>query len=963
MTMKINEKLHGFRVCDIVDIDEIQARLYKMKHEKSGARLLFLEREDENKTFSIAFKTIPEDSTGVFHIIEHSVLCGSEKYTVKEPFVELLKGSLNTFLNAMTFPDKTMYPVASRNDRDFLNLVSVYLDAVFHPMILTEPKIFAQEGWHYEIDSETGALTRSGVVLNEMRGAFSSADEVASYHIKEMLYPDTCYRYESGGEPEHIPELTYESFRDAHKKYYHPSNSEIFLDGSVKLDEALPLIDSYLSEYDAKDGEFIIPDQAPITPKSREIYYEISPSESPKDKTKLVISYLSSRFDEQEKNVAISVLLDAVASSNESPLKKAIIDSGLCEDMNFIPLDSIKQNSVSVDFRNVKDGKCDELCALFNDTVKKISEDGIDKKMLEASLNSAEFRMKERDFGTLPAGIIYAMSTLETSLYGGEPSLNLSYGKSFKALREKLDTGYFEELLKSLFIENGHKATLIMLPSPTLGETKAKEEAEQLKKIKDSLSEEELSDIGMRDAELKAWQQMADTKEDLDKIPQLTLADISDEVERIPQEIAETDGVRVLNQNVATNGITYVEMFFDASDLNEAEIFDLRLLVSLFENVRTEKRSAIELQNLIKRELGSFDAGAAPLTRKNETKLYLSITASALEAKKQSITDIAEEVLYSSVYTDKDAVRNIVKQLKIASEESFVSSGHHAGFRRATAYVNTESAIKEYYSGYEAHKLLKELDGGFDEAFPALASRLSALAGRIFTRERLTVSLTGKPDAKFVKSLISVIKSGDKVNPVCKISPLGIRREGIVIPAQASYAELAANLPCLGENMHGSMNVVRSLLSYGYLWGAVRVQGGAYGVGLIVRNNGNVGFYSYRDPSPERTLGCYREASAFLREFAESGDDITKFIIGAIGDVSPLKTPKLKGMIGAANYLRGITYEDECRTRKEMLSTSPADLLKIADVIDKICEQNAVCVIAGKDKLDSCKSLESILEL
>jgi Zn-dependent M16 (insulinase) family peptidase len=961
--MKINELIHGFKIQDMTAIDEIKAKLYVMKHEKSGARLLFLDREDENKTFSITFKTIPEDSTGVFHIIEHSVLCGSKKYTVKEPFVELLKGSLNTFLNAMTFPDKTMYPVASRNDKDFINLMSVYLDAVFHPLILTEPKIFYQEGWHYEFDSDTQALSRSGVVLNEMRGAFSSPDEVASYHIKDMLYPDTCYRYESGGEPEHIPDLTYEKFREAHKKYYHPSNAEIFLDGSVKIDEALSLIDSVLSEYNAEENDFEISDQSPIKPDTREILYEISPSESPENKTKLVIGYLSSRFDEQEKNVAISVLLDAIASSNESPLKKAIIDSGLCEDMNFIPLDSIKQNSINVDFRNVKDGKAGELCNLFDVTVKEICDRGIDKEMLEASLNNYEFRMKERDFGTLPAGIIYAMSALETSLYGGDPSLNLSYEKSFAALREKLDTGYFENLLKSLFTDNNHKATLVMIPSSTLGEEKSKNEADGLEKIKNSLSEDKLQNIIKENEELKAWQIKDDSKEDLEKIPQLSLSDISAEVEKIPEEIFEIDGIKVLMHDVSTNGIIYTELLFDASDLTENEIFDLRVLISLMENVRTEKHSAIDLQNFIKKELGSFDAGATPLTNKTETKLYVSITSSALEAKKQSVIDITSEVLYSSIYTDKETARNIIRQLKLASEEAFISSGHHAGFRRATAYLNVESAIREYYSGYEAHKSIKALEKNFDSAFEKLSERLSALSSRIFTKERLTVSFTGKPDIEFAKSIISAIRHGDPVNPVCKISPLGIRREGIVIPAQASYAELVANVTDFGEQTHGSMSVVRSLLSYGYLWNAVRVQGGAYGVGLIVRNNGNVGFYSYRDPSPERTLGCYREASAFLREFAKSGEDITKFIIGAIGDVSPLKTPKLKGAIALMNYLRGITYDDECKMRKQMLSTSQNDLLSIADTIDKICEQNAVCVIAGKDKLDTCKSLENILYL
>ena len=961
--VKIDETLWGFRVNKATELPEIKATLFEAEHIKSGARLLFLDREDVNKTFSIAFKTIPEDSTGVFHIIEHSVLCGSKKYTTKEPFVELLKGSLNTFLNAMTFPDKTMYPVASRNDKDFLNLMSVYLDAVFHPAILTNPNIFRQEGWHYELSDEGGEMTTSGVVLNEMRGAFSSADELMSYHIKDMLYPDTCYRWESGGEPSHVTDLTYEKFRDAHRKYYHPSNSEIFLDGSVKLDEVLPLIDEVLSEYERQNTVFDIADQPKIKPAKREVLYEIAPNEPTENKTRLAVGFLASRFDEQEKNVAVAVLLDAIASSNESPLKKALLDAGLCEDLNIIPLDSIKQNSVNVEFRNVKDGKCEALYSLFEETVKKIAEEGIDKKMLVASLNSLEFKMREKDYGTLPLGIIYAMSTLESSLYGGDPAQNLSYEKSFASLREKLCGRYFEELLYSLFIENEHRATLVMSPSATLGAERAKSEAERLAKIKASFSKEELWEILKTNAELKAWQQTPDTPEDILTIPQLKISDISAEVERIPQSVEKIDGVTLLHQDVATGGILYTDLCFDATDLSANEVFDLRILLSLIENVRTEKHSAIELQNLIKSELGAFSATASPITKDGMAKLYVTVSASALESKKEAIIDIISEILYTSVYTDKESVRNIVRQLKMASEESFTTAGHLAGFKRASAYTDTESAIQEYYSGYEAHVSIKSLEKNFDSEFDALAKRLASLAKRIFTRERLTVSITGVRDDGFIKKAIGSVPNGEAYESVCTILPLGIRREGIVIPAQASYAELCANLYELGEKPTGSINVARSLLSYGYLWGAVRVQGGAYGVGLIARNNGNIGFYSYRDPTPARTLGCYKECSAFLREFARSGEDITKFIIGAVGDASPLTTPKLKGTLATTRYLRGITYEDECLIRREMLETDAEELLRIADILDKVCKKEAICVVAGKDKLDTCESLDTILEI
>ncbi|MBR5241823.1 MAG: insulinase family protein, partial [Clostridia bacterium] len=399
--MKLNDVIYGFKVTRIREISEIEAALVEMEHEKTGAKLHLLEREDENKTFSITFKTTPEDSTGVFHIIEHSVLCGSDKYTVKEPFVELLKGSLNTFLNAMTFPDKTMYPVASRNDKDFLNLVSIYMDAVLHPAMLKNPNIFRQEGWHYELDEESGELSRSGVVLNEMRGAFSSPDELAAYHLKDMLSPDTCYKYESGGKPEFITDLTYESFINAHKKYYHPSNAIIFLDGSVCLDTVLPLISSYLNEYERAPIDFEIAEQTIVNAGVREVKYEIAPNEPSENKTRVELGYIFARFDEQEKIIAANVIFDAICSSNESPLKKAMIDSGLCEDVSILPYDSIKQSMLMLEFRNVKDGCTDELLSLFFNTVKDIAARGIDRKMLEASLNSHEFKTREKDFGTL----------------------------------------------------------------------------------------------------------------------------------------------------------------------------------------------------------------------------------------------------------------------------------------------------------------------------------------------------------------------------------------------------------------------------------------------------------------------------------------------------------------------------------------------------------------------------------
>ncbi len=961
--MKRKFEKHGFSLKKTTEIPEINATLFETEHIKSGARLLFLDREDENKTFSIAFKTIPEDNTGVFHIIEHSVLCGSDKYPIKEPFVELLKGSLNTFLNAMTFPDKTMYPFSSRNDKDFSNLLSVYMDAVLHPRILKDENIFRQEGWHYVVSDKDGEMTYSGVVLNEMRGAYSSPETLSFYNVCKMLYSDTPYRFESGGEPTEIQDLTYEMFVDAHKRFYHPSNAEIFLDGSVKLDEVLRQIDEFLTEYDRAELNIEIPNQPAFEKRTKKIEYEISESENPENKTRMSAGFITSRFDEQEKTVAMAILSDALLSSNEAPLKKAIIDSTLCEDVLISPIDSIKENGVIVDFINIKDGRCDELSALFSDTVKAIVKNGIDKNALLASLNSLEFKMCEKDYGRFPTGLVYAMATLETSLYGGNPAQNLSYETTFKTLRKNLKTTYFEELLSSVFIENDRCATLIMTPSAKLGEQKLNAEKERLARVKASLSEKELSEIVEMNKSLLLWQETPDSEEALATLPMLKLSDISSEVEKIPEEKEQVDGITVLSHNLSTNGISYLDLYFDITDLTKEEIFTLRMLTSLVQNVKTEKRSALELQNIIKRELGSFDLSMTVLPRDKKPKIYAVVSISALDSSKKSVTELLKEVLYTSVYTDKDVAHNIVRQIKLSSDEAFTTSGNSLGFNRAASYICALSAIQEYFSGYEAHKEIKALEKDFEKLFPALSENIKRLSEKIFIKNRLLISHTGTPDKSFISEIVSAIPEGAEYVSEAKIKPLGLRREGIAIPAQASYAELVGNLFLEGEELSGSLNVVRSLVSYGYLWGAIRVQGGAYGTGLVVRNSGNIGFYSYRDPSPERSIGCYRETGEFLRKFAESGEDITKFIIGAIGDVSPLANSKLKGTLAATRFLRGKTYEDECRIRREMLETDKKELLRVASLIDKITESGAICIIAGRDKLESCREIDTILEI
>ena len=963
--MNVNETLHNFKVLCSEYVGELSADVYTLKHTRSGARLTYIAREDDNKTFSIAFKTPPSDNTGVFHIIEHSVLCGSRKYPVKDPFVELLKGSLNTFLNAITFSDKTMYPVASRNDKDFYNLVSIYLDAVFHPLAIEEPNAFMQEGWHYELDGESGELSYKGVVFNEMKGAYSSPDAVAERRISELLYAGTCYAYDSGGDPEYIPTLTYEGFKAAHAKYYHPSNSEIFLDGSVDLDSILPLIDSYLDEYDEKP-DMAVSDFERASPNSAyaEDVYEISPTEPIENKTRITKSFIFARYDEPEKLIAARVLINALMSTNDSPVKKAIIDSGLCEELLVNINDGIYEPSLDVSFINILDGKEEELLSLFDSVLRDTVEKGIDRENVLAAINFMEFQQRERDFGTLPIGIVNAMTSLESLVYSNDATQNFKYEKYFLTVREWLQSDRYERLLCDMIIDNTRTATVRLSPSATLGEERACLERESLAKIKAGMSEREIQKIKDDAKRLDVWQRTEDTDDARATIPQLTLADISDKVTRVPSCIEKIGEVEVVRHEIKTNGIVYITLSFDVTDTSEEELSYLQLYSSLLLNLPTHEHTAAELQNLVKAELGAFDATTSIVCAKGETKLYLQVSASVLENNKDSAPDIIAEIINDTAFTDKAAIKSVIRQTVIANEESFASAGHQVAIGRVQAAHSVEAACREYYSGYEAHVRIKNIDKHFEEEYCALCDRISALRDRLLRRERLTVSIAGSEEPEYARRLVEVARCGGESAGAVKVSTLPKRNEGIIIPARISFAASGASLNEIGEQYTGSMASARVLLNYEYLWGAIRVQGGAYGAGAVSRLSGATSFYSYRDPTPERSIECYREIPAFLREFAESGADVTKYVIGALGDAEPIKTPRLLATQATLKHLSCISYEEECERRRSLISLDKGELLRLADVMERTLSVSTSCVVAGKETLDGMKDkLDVILEI
>lgn len=954
--LKVNDKICGFLVKRRENLPDVFATLYEMEYEKNGARLVFLDREDENKTFSVGFKTIPENSTGVFHIIEHSVLCGSKKFPVKEPFVELLKGSLNTFLNAITFPDKTVYPISTRNDKDYLNLSEVYLDAVFNPLMKENKSIFLQEGWRREIN-EDGELSYNGVVYNEMKGAYSSPDELGDTTALSMLFGESCYGFDSGGAPDKIPELSYEEYLASHAKYYHPSNAYFFIDGAVKLEEILSLISDYIKDYEKEAPTGEIPDVTEISTPEGECEFEISASESEENRGRLLLYYLGDRYDKTLDLAAFDIVLDAIAGTNEAPLKRAILDSGLCEKLSVYNGGSRLRSVISVEFQNIKDGSEGELIALFEGEVGKLVRDGINREHIVSAINHTEFAQRERDMGNLPLGIAYNISIFDTWLYGGDPAVPLSYTALFGELREKTSSDYYEKTLERLLLQNEKRVKLSLRPSASLGERREAAAREQFSKIKDSLTEEELEIIERESEALDVFQGGADSPEALATIPALEISDIPKELKPIPTRVGKACGALSVSHEIKTGGITYAEMMFDASDTAPEDIYLLPLFSQLLMNSATDKRDAYSMQNLIKRELGDLAVSHNVTKADGKAKLYIKLRASVLDGNRDALVEIIEEILYHATLDDKSTLEKLVRQSKLRLESGLSNAGDSFGFTRVLSYTDAEYALRERTAGYEYYKSISSLCRDFEKNADALIEKLRSFYKKIFVRERLTVSVSSAAVDSYDIALAECVRPQGKAVEYCEYEPLGAQSEAIEIPAQVGFASLASRLSDVGGKLTGSLLVARLILNYEYLWSEVRVKGGAYGVSCRVRQDGAIGFTSYRDPSSESSLDVFRGAAKFLRAFAESGVELTKYIIGAIGEFDPYASVSMKASAATANYISGFTFEDKCRIRTEILNTGKAELVAVADMLERFSLSASSVLVAPKATLDANKSL------
>ncbi len=960
--MNVNEIIHGFRVTRSRFFEELGGEMVEMEHLRTGAQLCWLARPDENKSFSIAFKTLPEDSTGVFHILEHSVLCGSDKYPLKEPFVELLKSSVQTFLNAMTYPDKTVYPVSTRNDQDFLNLIDVYLDAVLHPAIYRKPEIFRQEGWRYEGEGEE--LCYQGVVFNEMKGSMSSPTNVLLQEMCRLLFPDNCYRFNSGGDPASIPDLSYEQFLASHSKYYHPSNSRISLVGTLDLDAVLAKIDSFLSAFDRLEADFDIPMQKSVDAVTQVVPYEISEEESPENRAIICSGGVLGSYGDYLKDFAAAVLADYLTGDNEAPLKRAVIDKGLAQDFLLSLEDGIQQPGLFWMAMNTRQEALEPLQQTVWETLTGLAEKGLDRERLRASFHRFAFNKRDRESGGEPRSLLEAITMLDTWLYGGDPAEALTVEATLKELEEKLEKGYFEDFLREFFLDNPHLVTLVMVPSKELAAERREKEAARLRSESALWTEADKDRLKAEAEALKLWQQTPDSEEALKTIPMLKLSDLNEKPEPLQMEETELGGVPVLRHTVGSS-IAYFRAHFLAADLTLEELPALTVMCRVLGSMATEKHSRSSLPLAIKNTLGqlSFHASVLSGSDPGHCRVFVSASAACLKEQSDEAAGLLGEILTATVWEDASLTKDILQQLSVAAKMTLAGNGINYAITRVMSYQTSHGAAAEYLGGITFLQWLDKTISGGEDALIGLLAEMGRLAKKLFTRERLILSGSEAFAESALETLSAVLPADGVTPPAESAYPLpGIRREGIVIPAQVGFAVMGSSLYLHGRKLSGVFPVLANILNYMYLWNEIRVQGGAYGCGFISRESGDIAFYTYRDPQPGRSLGVIANAPEFLKQFCASAPDLTGVILSSVSALDPLRNSSEKMDAAENRRFLGLTQAEIDRRYHDLIHTTPEDLLALCGALEDIAKDNAVCIAAGKDLLTACgDALETLV--
>ena len=962
--------LTAYEVIQKEDLSDIKSQGFLLKHKKSGARVLLMENDDENKVFCIGFRTPPSDSTGVPHIMEHSVLCGSRDFPVKDPFVELVKGSLNTFLNAMTYPDKTVYPVASCNDKDFQNLMHVYMDAVFYPNIYQHDEIFRQEGWSYKLERPDGELTISGVVYNEMKGAFSSPEGVLDRVILNSLFPDTSYANESGGDPDVIPELTYEQFLDFHRKYYHPSNSYIYLYGDMDMEEKLRWLDEqYLSEFDAAEVDSEIKYQEPFG-EMREVVqeYSITSDESEEDKTYLSWNKVIGTSLDEKLYLAFQILDYALLSAPGAPLKKALVDAGIGKDIMGSYDNGVYQPLFSVIAKNANVEQKEEFIRVIEDTLREIAEKGMDKKALRAGINYHEFRFREADFGNYPRGLMYGLQLYDSWLYDeAKPFIHMQAIPTFEFLKSQVDTGYFEDLIRTYLLENTHGAVVIIRPERGRTARMDRELAEKLKAYKESLSPEEVQKLVDDTHELEQYQEEESSPEDLAKIPVLKRTDISREIAPIYNDEMEIGGVKLVHHNIETNGIGYVTMMFDLSGIREELLPYVGILQSVLGIIDTTNYEYGELFNEINIHTGGIGTSLELYTdvtkvKEKEFRATFEMRGKALYPKMDVLFSMMREILMESRLDDEKRLKEILAMLKSRLLASFLSSGHTTAALRALSYTSPMSKFKDDTDGIGFYEAVKKIEEDFDGQKETLIRNLKEIARRIFRADNLMISYTSseegiEPMTKAFAAVKDSLYTGGEIPDEACILHCRKRNEGFKTSSKVQYVARVGNFIDGGQKYCGALQILKVILGYDYLWQNIRVKGGAYGCMSNFNRIGDAYLISYRDPNLERTMEVYEGVVDYLKNFNVSDRDMNKFIIGTMSSLDRPMNPAAKGARSMNLYMNRVSEEMLRSERGQILDAQQEDIRALADVVKAMLDQKLLCVIGSEEKIEEQRGM------
>lgn len=966
--MKLQE-LAAYELLQEHHLKDLQSEGYILKHKKSGAKVVLLSNNDENKVFSIGFRTPPKDSTGLPHILEHSVLCGSKRFPSKDPFVELVKGSLNTFLNAMTYPDKTVYPIASCNAKDFQNLMHVYMDAVFYPNIYEHDEIFRQEGWSYKLDSADGKLEYNGVVYNEMKGAFSSPEGVLDRVVLNSLFPDTSYRNESGGDPEVIPELTYEQFLDFHRKYYHPSNSYIYLYGDMDMAEKLEWLDKeYLSQFDAIEIDSEIKKQEAFTERKEvEISYSVSSNESEEDNTYLSYNKVIGTSLDRNLYLAFEILDYALLSAPGAPLKKALVDAGIGRDIMGSYDNGIYQPVFSIVAKNANIEQKEEFISVIESTLKAIVENGMDKKAIEAGINYHEFRYREADFGNFPKGLMYGLQIFDSWLYDDEkPFIHLDAIETFDFLKKQVNTDYFEQLIQKYLLDNTHASIVVVKAEKGRTARLEKELDEKLQAYKASLSKEEVDKLVERTAQLIAYQEEPSTEEELKTIPVLEREDISREIAPIYNEEKYYNDTLMIYHNIETNGIGYVDLLFDLSAVPAGMLSYVGILQSVLGIIDTKNYEYGELFNEINVHTGGIGTSLemypdVTKAKEKEFKATFEMKSKALYNKLPVAFAMMKEILVNSKLDDEKRLKEILDMTKSRLQMRFQSAGHLTSALRAMSYASPLAKFKDITNGIGFYQTVNDICEHFDEKKEELIQNLQKLCKILFRADNMMISYTASEEGltnmdKFIADLkVDLYKENVESTPC--VLHCEKKNEGFKTSSKVQYVARAGNFIDQGVDYTGALQILKVILSYDYLWQNVRVKGGAYGCMSSFNRLGDGYFVSYRDPNLEKTNEIYEGITDYLRNFNVTDRDMTKYIIGTISNIDQPMNPVAKGDRSLNLYMNRVSKEMIEMERKQILDATQEDIRKLADIVEAVLNANQLCVIGGEEKIEEQKSL------